>query len=355
MNPESHNEADAIRSDIDVTRRRMDDTMDALQNRLQGRHLIDEILGFFRGKATDGDSRMQHMKENISQSANTAIHAVVDTVKANPIPALMIGAGVAWMIYESRRERTAGEWVEDNTFADDVRLSQVQYDPDYQDRPLEYPAATSAQGEFGMEQETSKLSEMGHKIGDKASAAKDAVRDKMSSMKQRAGEKMQGIKQRAGEMSSHARERAQVAYQQTRERVVSTAHEHPLELGLGLLATGLLIGLAIPTPGPVNRKLGPTADRLRQRTRETGREMLEKGRRVAMAAAEAAKEEARAQGLTPEHLREKAAAVAEHSKEAAKETARREGLTKEGNHSGSETFPNQNPPGSDPSVARPGL
>lgn len=356
MNPESHNEADAIRSDIDVTRRRMDDTMDALQNRLQGRHLIDEILGFFRSKASDGESRMHTMKENISQSANTAIHAVVDTVKANPIPALMIGAGVAWMIYESRRDRTAGEWIEDNTFSDDVRLSQVQYDPDYQDRPLDYPTGTTAgQAEFGMEQEGSKWSDMTHKLGDKASAAKDAMRDKMSSMKQRAGEKMQGIRQRASEVSSQARERASVAYAHTRERVATTAHDHPLEMGLGLLAAGLLIGLAIPTPAPVNRRVGPAADRLRQRARETGREMLEKGKRVARSAAEAAKEEARAQGLTPEALREKAAAVAEHTKEAATDTARREGLTNPAGQSGNEAFPNQNQAGSDPSIARPGI
>jgi len=36
------------------------------------------------------------------------MHAVVDTVKQNPMPALLIGAGVAWMIYESRREDTTG-------------------------------------------------------------------------------------------------------------------------------------------------------------------------------------------------------------------------------------------------------
>jgi hypothetical protein len=105
------------------------------------------------------------------------------------------------------------------------------------------------------------------------------------------------------------------------------------------------------TPNAVNRKLGPAADRLRQRTREAGTEMLEKGKRVAQAAATAVKEEAQAQGLTPERLREKAGAVADRAREAGEESARREGLTP-----GGET--NQNPssaPGSDPSIARPAL
>src|SRR4051812_5731110 len=102
MNDSHENETEAIRSDIDVTRRRMDDTMDALGDRLQPRHLLDEVLGFFRGNGSDGDNKLTQMREKLTQSAGTAMNAVVDTVKSNPMPALLIGAGVAWMIYESR-------------------------------------------------------------------------------------------------------------------------------------------------------------------------------------------------------------------------------------------------------------
>src|SRR5215213_1609096 len=106
MNDSSKNETENIRSDIDTTRRRMDDTMDALGDRLQPRHLLDEVLGYFRGGG-DGDSnRLQQVREKITRSADTAVHAITDTVKKNPMPALLIGAGVAWMIYESRRDKT---------------------------------------------------------------------------------------------------------------------------------------------------------------------------------------------------------------------------------------------------------
>ena len=44
QSPNQH-DPEAIRSDIDVTRRRMDDTIDALGDRMQPRHLIDEVLG----------------------------------------------------------------------------------------------------------------------------------------------------------------------------------------------------------------------------------------------------------------------------------------------------------------------
>src|SRR5687768_11036222 len=107
MNQSHSNETDALRSDIDVTRRRMDDTIDALGERMQPRHLLDEVLGFFRRHDFNGEKeRLTHMREKISHGTDTAMHSVVDTVKHNPLPALLIAGGVAWMIYNSRRSRS---------------------------------------------------------------------------------------------------------------------------------------------------------------------------------------------------------------------------------------------------------
>jgi len=85
MNDSANNETETIRSDIDITRRRMDDTMDALGDRLQPRHLLDELLGFLRSSGSDGESRMKHLGQRVGQSCNTAMHSVVDSVKQNPI------------------------------------------------------------------------------------------------------------------------------------------------------------------------------------------------------------------------------------------------------------------------------
>ncbi len=328
MNPDTHNEAEAIRSDIDATRQRMDQTMDALGDRLQGRHLIDEILGLFRRSGADG--KLSNMKDTISNSATSAMHGVVDTVKANPIPALLIGAGVGWMIYASRRGHESGSrWAEGGEMEGHLR-----YDPDvHYDRPLQYPAGeTSGQFEFGAE-DSSKLSGMGGMIGDKTAAAREKLghageraKEKLSHAGERAKEKLSHVRERASALGGQAREKARAGYYQTRERVSTTAEQHPLELGLVCLAVGALVGLALPTPEPVNRVAGEAVDRLRHRSRETGREMMEKGKRVAHAATEAVKEEAEAQGLTADGLREKAKAVAEHTKDATTEAARQEGL-----------------------------
>ena len=138
---------------------------------------------------------------------------------------------------------------------------------------------------------------------------------------------------------------------------MSTADQHPLEVGLGCLALGLIAGLLLPTPEKVNRIAGPTADRLRQRARQAGSEMVDKGKRVVRAAASAVKDEAKAQGFDPGRLRDQAGAVARRAGDAAGDAARREGFgdgeQEQGERRGENAGPQ--PTSSDPSSARPAV
>ena len=296
MNQSTHPETEAIRSDIDTTRRQMDDTMDALRERLQPKHLIDEVLGFFR-RSTEGNDKLTHLREKVAHSADTAMNAVIDSVKKNPMPALLIGAGVAWMIYESRRRPSRDSHEEDRSgYSRDLERGNVSYDPDeHYDRPLEYPPWTN---EFG-DQGGSKPGQAKETLAEKAGEATQQIKGKLSHAGDMALEKAQQLKERASELGQRVGERTREVYSQTRDRVVATAEQHPLETGLMCLALGAIAGLAVPTPNVVHRTVGRTADRLRSRTREAGSELIEKGRRVAEAAVGAAKQEAQAQGLTP--------------------------------------------------------
>lgn len=292
MNPEPNSETDSIRSDIEMTRRRMDDTVEALGERLRGRHLLDEVIGFFRGD-DNVEGTGAEFREKITQSAGKAATAVADTVKKNPLPILMIAAGAAWLAYSATRSRHTSD--EDET--DDDR-----YDPDtHYDRPLEYPESSSSLGataEDMTDEAQSKFGQVKDTVKAKASAAKEQVKEKLSDLGSATRSKYEAVKGRAAELGSQVQDRTRAAYTKTREQVSRTANEHPVELGLGILAAGVIIGLAVPTPAPVHRLAGSTVDRLRNRTRDAGRQALQKGRRVVEAASEAAKDEARSQGLT---------------------------------------------------------
>ena len=267
MNEPQNSAAEAIRSDIDVIRRRLDDTIDALGDRLQPRHLLDEVLGYLRGNSAEGENRMSQIKERVTQSAESALHSVVDTVKQNPLPALLIGAGVGWMIYESMRDRTPPP-ADGDYYGYSREGERLAYDPDtHYDRPLEYPSSLEgAEAEWSGEAD-SKLGEMKDRLADQASEAKnnlqaklaevgEAEREKAGALKDRASEKFQAVKARTGEVAARAKDRTRAAYGRTRERIVTTADRHPLEVGLVALATGVLVGLALPTPAPVHRTAG---------------------------------------------------------------------------------------------------
>jgi len=334
MNSSPQNNPDAIRSDIDVTRRRMDDTMNALGDRLNPQHLLDEVLGFFRSDGGNGDNRLTQVREKITSSAGTAMQAIGDSVKNNPVPALLIGAGVAWMIYEGRRAKSATGYAEyTSSYGGSGTSAAGRRDPDsYYDEPLEYPAGTdsddTAAGEGGSklgqlkDSISEKATEVGDQVKDKLASASDAVRNKVGAL----GKQVGALGKRAGELGAGAKETTRELYTKTREQANTTVEHHPLEVGLAALAAGLVAGLILPTPDAVNRAVGPTADKLRARTKEAGAEMLEKGKRVAEAATGALKEEAESQGLTPEKLKEKASAIADRAKEATKDSANREGL-----------------------------
>ena len=350
MNPKPISETEAIRSDIEMTRRRMDDTMDALGERLHGRHLLDEIIGFFRHNSDTTSETGERVREKLSEtagkisdSASTAANAVVDTVKKNPLPVLMIAAGAAWLTYSMTRSRTAD-------VDEDIEEGEP-YDPDtHYDRPLEYPSGTIAKmgdtEEGYTDEPQSKFAQMKDTVQEKASAAKEQVKEKLSN-----------LKDRASEIGSRVQDRTKEIYGKTRDRVAQTADEHPLEVGLGCLAVGVLVGLALPTPDPVHRVAGPTVDRLKDRTREASREFMQRGKRVVQAATSAAKQEAQTQGLTLERLRQGGRAVAERAGSAASQTANAEMAagTAGDISSGSQSSNRAGADPADPSAARPAM
>src|SRR5688572_25425932 len=187
MNQQPDLESNALRSEIDSTRGRMDQTIDALENRMQGRHLLDEIVGFFR--RTDGEGHMDEWKQKVSRSAGT----VVDSVKAHPVPLLMIGAGIAWLIYQNRSSSGGasrdGERDYDYTGEDYAGAGYESYGAvggSTSDEAGDY----SAEGLPGQPsslagQAKEKLSNLGAQAREKASELGSRSREKLDTARQR--------------------------------------------------------------------------------------------------------------------------------------------------------------------------
>ena len=328
QDPNSPKRSEQIRNNIDTTRQQMDQTIDALANRLKGRHLADEVIGMLRSNVT-GD-KMEKIKDQVTQTTHSAVNNVVDSFKANPWPALLIGAGAAWLVYNSRRSKQNFSGDLESPYENDL-IDQPGYElsggsygagamaDDYESADLTVDQSGRIEDGSAL---NSKFEDLKDSVRDKANRAKEQIQQTASELGDKVRQKTQAVRDRASEI----KERGRQALTHGRDRVVQTANKFPVELGLGVLALGVVAGLAIRTPEKVNQVLGPRVDRVRDRAREAGRDLVNRGKNVVQAAAKAAQQEAEAQGLSPEALREKASAVAQRTKQAATDSAREEGV-----------------------------
>jgi hypothetical protein len=126
-------------------------------------------------------------------------------------------------------------------------------------------------------------------LGDKADVkgrAKGAIVDKRDQLR----DKVSGVTSRAGDATPDAEQMKQGARQ-----AVGIAQENPIGLALGGMAAGFLAGMLIPSTRMEQERVGPIADQVKERAKETGQEAVERGKQVAQDALETAKEKGQEQ------------------------------------------------------------
>jgi ElaB/YqjD/DUF883 family membrane-anchored ribosome-binding protein len=114
---------------------------------------------------------------------------------------------------------------------------------------------------------------LGYKA-DVPTRAREAVSGRVESMKA----KVSGATPDSGDVKHGAR------------RAKGMAQENPLGLAIGAVAVGFVGGLLIPSTRVEDEKIGPMADQVKEKARETGHEAMERGKEAARQAADTAKE-----------------------------------------------------------------
>ena len=104
------------------------------------------------------------------------------------------------------------------------------------------------------------------------------------------------------------------------KQAVGMAQQNPIGLALGSVAVGFVAGMLIPSTSVENEKLGPMADEVKERAKETGQEALDRGKHVAQEAAQSAADTAKESGQQQaEELRGSAQEKAEQTQETARQ------------------------------------
>jgi ElaB/YqjD/DUF883 family membrane-anchored ribosome-binding protein len=330
---------EAIEADIHATRQRMDDTLERLIDRLQPRHLLNDLLDFWQSRRSpkaDGQHIAESIRENARKASESVMHQVrevseslVHQVRENPVPTLLVGAGIAWFIFDRSRSDDEHPWSpppEDLYGDEDYDVAMEYHDP------ADSTAATTGQHVAG------QMAEAREKAGEVAGQARQKLRRTGQHLRERARRRTQQWRDRTSHAShemqdrvrdsyGRAQERFREGYARTQAQLKQTADTHPLATGAACLGLGLLAGFLLPKTECENEWFGDVSDSVRGRMKETGQDLVDRGKHVAEAATEAARSEAEHQGLTPEHLRESVKAVGTEAMHGAQHAAEEEGFT----------------------------
>jgi ElaB/YqjD/DUF883 family membrane-anchored ribosome-binding protein len=162
---------------------------------------------------------------------------------------------------------------------------------------------------------------------DKVSETVDNVKNKVSDTATRAKEAVVGTASRAGDAVSDTTSRVGEAtpsggqVKQQAKRAVGLAQENPLGLAIGAAAVGFLAGLAVPSTRVEDERLGPVADQVKDKVKETGQEALDRGRHVAHEVASSAADTAKQS--TQEHGQDLAQGATQSAQDLGAQTRRR--------------------------------
>jgi len=353
--PEVEPEVEEIRSEIENTRAEMSQTIDAIQDRLSPRRLVQEAQETVReatvGKAermmTDASDAATEMVSSAGDTARGFGTGLVDAVRQNPVAALITGVGLGWLFMSARKNE---EDHYDRYYREGAsRVSgRAAYYPPYGARPMGRTYSGYARGysgtgyapgysgtgyatgygrgyagveydedrEAGMvdrvgsaasgvqERAGEVASKAGDKLSNTASRVADRVSGTTSQVQDRAGELADQVQDRAGELTGQVRENleewtdvAQERFYDARSEYERMLDENPLAVGAAALALGVAVGMALPSTPHEDRMLGPARDRLMDQAQEVAQDTAEKVQRVVGEVQSTAKEEAQKQGL----------------------------------------------------------
>jgi len=262
-----------IQLEIERTRERMARDVDAIGQRLSPRNIAQGAV------------------DSVSWQARATSSRMMDFIREHPLQVAAVGLGVTWLM----SMRSAGEVSGD-------RMARYAYTG-----PDRRSGAFRRQGEIG------------NRVGEIGSQAREKVSNAASTVSERAGELSHRVSERAEELSHRVSERAGELSQQVSERAGTLTHragelrertqervgrlgdqarwrvtrarsglerkldENPLAVAAGAAIFGLALGLLLPKTERENEVLGPTRDRLMDRAGDAAE-------RVKDVAAEAARE-----------------------------------------------------------------
>jgi hypothetical protein len=292
------NDTDQIERDLAKTRARMDRRLDELGERLAPNQLVNDALVHVTG----GDG---------AEFAQT----LIAKAKANPLPAVAAGIGIAWLMASSRQANVDHGKHDLPTRLRSAEAGVVQLHDEHPD--VHASRLDDARGQvLGIARSASDTSvSYAQRIKDAMASARQSLEKTSHDLQNATSDTLT----RLGDSAGHGGQRPG-----TRKGMLAG---NPVVLGAAAALIGLVAGVLIPISDEEEKALGGFATQLRGKGRNLAQEVVNRGASVAGDALGAVKDSAQAHGLTADKpVGEvfgdiKSGALLDHIKQGAQEVA----------------------------------
>lgn len=282
-----------IESDLARTRARMDERLNELQARLTPQRIAEDVMGYVQGS-----------------DAGDFAGTLLASAKRNPVPAVITGIGLAWLMASDARGRSvqpavkspAPRWSSLDDFSDHVRRteSSVQRRPDenevtYKDRL--HDAMGGALGIARSAQDTAETyaSRLAESVASTRRSLTEGARDLRNAGSDALGGVADATRQAGDRVASGAD-----AARGAGSDMLSSVMDSPIILGALGLGIGALLGALVPQTEAEEKALGGVAGQARTALRDVAQDVVDRGGAVAQRALEAGRESAHDHGLSGE-------------------------------------------------------
>lgn len=279
-----HESEREIRARIEESRSRMGETVEEIGARVNPDRVQRELKARARGEVDELKATMKQKARstmrNLEHEAEESGRGVWRTIKENPVPATMVGVGLAWLMANGGGTSDEAEHRQGRpmTYGSDAPFPPVYpraHEYGYETRARAEPRrAMATEAELRMEAESegdvSRAKERATEVAEEA-------REKASELSDRSRDQVREARHRASQWSDRVEHRAMRA----ERRVEHAVQDNPLAAGAMAAALGFAAGLMVPETQREHELMGESRDRLLDQAQDTARTSAEKARQSA--------------------------------------------------------------------------
>ena len=232
--------------EIEQTRAEMTGTVEAIGDRLDPGNIAAGAKNAVRdatvGKVEDMTSQVSDFVGDATDTFQDAGGGLVEVVRRNPVPALMVGAGLGWL------------WMKRSQASSASRSANVRYTSGHSPRDR-----YAMDPDYGNRWSSSSGGSATSSVGDRVEDITDAMGHQVGAVGRRAGELGDQFSDSAGDVAATTRQ---------------VVEDNVLAAGVAAAAAGLVIGLLLPATETERRVMGDAGSRVIDAAQSTASEAM---------------------------------------------------------------------------------